>query len=169
MRSAVLLPLLLLLAAACSQVRSQGPPVNSNPTPANNNVVPSAAALSRLSQYNNFIIIYLTANSFDFLFATFPGANGISATNGIIPQLSAVPAGTPLSCLPADADGYLNATFGSACIPNTPYVLNNIINTSTTWLDDPTHTFYTSQYDINNGQMNGFVAVSLNSHTAALH
>ena len=160
MRSSLLLPLLLLVAAACSlvSVSSQGPPVNLNPTPASNNVPPSAAALSTLSQYSNFIIIYLTANSFDFLFAKFPGANGINATNGVVPQLSAVPTGTVLSCLPADADGYLNASFGSACVPNAPFVANNVIGLNTTWLDDPTHTFYTSQYDINNGAMNGFVS-----------
>ena len=158
MRSSFLFSVLLVLLAAASLVSSQGPPINNNPIPANNNVQPSAAALSTLNSFNNFVIIYLTANSYDFLFGAFPNGNGISATNGNIPQLTSVPSGSPYACLPADNNGYLNASFGAACVPNAPFVVNSIIGTNTTWLGDPTHTFYTSQYDINGGAMNGFVA-----------
>ena len=150
-------------------------------TPANNYKTPSSAATTTLNKYTNIVHIYLTANSFDFLFGAYPGANNIPtalAQSTFHPQITEAgyvgQNGTTFPCLPCDTAGYVTATsqpfntsactaqalaglVPGACIPNQPFEISRLIPSNVTWANDPKHTFYATQYNDNGGQMNGFV------------
>ena len=149
-------------------------------SPASNYKAPSSAATSKLNKYTNIVHIYLTANSFDFLFGAYPGANNIASAvnNGLYkPQITESGYignnGTTFPCLPCDTAGYITATstpynlsacttaalsgqVPGACIPNAPFEISSILPVNVTWANDPKHTFYATQYNDNGGQMNGF-------------
>ena len=153
-------------------------------SPASNNVPATTAAKSSLSKYTNLITIYLTANSFDFLFGAYPGANNLqrALTQGLYNQQLtengyvglATGAAANFSCLPCDTVGYITNTStpfnqsyctaaGQAagyCIPNAPFEVSSLIPQNKTWSNDPKHTFYATQYNDNGGAMNGFVWAS---------
>ena len=154
--------------ATCQPQSSQcGPFASETPCgpPADNALpAPSTSALSRLSAYTNIVVIYLTANSFDFLFATYPNADNIprALSNGLYnPQITELGylgrSNATYSCLPYDTQGYVTNTSQpyntSSCIPNQPFDISGLIPVNTTWVADPKHTFYATQYNINGGLM----------------
>ena len=168
-----LVSFLLLLSFASSQTLSNtcGPYAAPYPcgAPADNaSPGPSSAAQSLLSKYTNIVTIYLTANSFDFLFGAYPNANNIprAINNGLYnPQITETGylggSNQTYTCLPFDTVGYITNTSRpynlSSCIPNLPFEVSGTIPQNVTWANDPKHTFYATQYNQNGGLMNGFV------------
>ena len=140
---------------------------------------PSSSAIAALKKYSNIVTIYLTANSFDFLFGTYPNANNIqrALSNGLYnPQLTETGylgnSNATYACLPHDTVGYLTATSKpfntSSCIPNLPFEISGLIPKNVTWSSDPKHTFYATQYNNNGGLMNGFAWSAGKAGEAAL-
>ena len=148
-----------------------GSPFPCGPPSDNANPPPSTTASSLLAKYSNIVTIYLTANSFDFLFGAYPNANNIQRAiqNGLYnPQITETgylgASNQTYTCLPHDTVGYITNTSKpfntSSCIPNLPFEVSQLIPQNTTWPTDPKHTFYATQYNTNGGLMNGFVWAS---------
>ena len=88
--------------------------------------------------------------------------------------LNTTAAGGVYQCLPCDQVGYItnvtspfNSSYCTAqgnaagfCIPNQPFEASPYLPISTTWPNDPKHTFYATQYNDNGGAMNGFAWAS---------
>jgi len=130
---------------------------------------------ARLKEIEYFIIIYQENRSFDFMFGDFPGANGIP--DQVPPQLqfSNNPTdpysdGLPYETLPQPktqelflfGDNILDPRFPDD-LPNEPFLMDpfvdsfspNIFLSST---GDPVHRFYQCIGQINEGEMDKFVA-----------
>ena len=164
---ALLLSHSLPLTTSQPQSNECGPFASEVPCgPPADNALPaaSATARSRLNNYTNIVVIYLTANSFDFLFATYPNADNIqrAINNGLynaqITELGYLGrSNATYSCLPYDVEGYVTNTSmpfnTSSCIPNRPFEISGLIPINETWSHDPKHTWYATQYNINGGLM----------------
>lgn len=93
------------------------------------------------------IVIYQENWSFDALYGSFPGANGLANAAATIPQVDRF--GNPLTSAPQPTNGGPDARFPSS-IPIGPYNLNKYIQTSDK-TGDIVHRFYTEQLQIDNG------------------
>jgi acid phosphatase len=113
---------------------------------------------------NHIIVLYLENHSFDNLYGSFPGANGLA--NATPAQMTQVDKqGVPFATLPAP----LAAAQGTAPrepdprfpadLANKPFQLNQYVSP-----DDKTgdmiHAYYREQYQIDGGKMDGFAAWS---------
>ena len=124
----------------------------------------AADAPRGLNQIDNIVVIYAENRSFDNLYGTFPGANGIS--NAKYPQLDRD--GSPLKELPPVWTGITARSImpviteaESAHLPNSPFAIDdpkgfNIPMTVVT--RDLWHLFYQNQMQIDGGRNDRFVA-----------
>ena len=134
-------------------------------------VAPGALAKSRPFRHiDHFVVIYLENHSFDNLYGTFPGANGLTAPIRRTPSRSICPATSSSAssrtirisprrrCLRTPA-ARRTATRSTATSANAPFG-----STATSRLDQKTgdlvHRFYQEQFQIDGGKMDKFVAWS---------
>ncbi len=128
-------PVLTLVQAGASQ----GPGPNGN--------------IGALAGINHLVVIYDENHSFDNLYGSFPGANGISnASDAATTQVDL--SGQPYTCLP-QTDPHLVGT----CLPDRPFDITQFVpaNQKTR---DLVHRYYQEQIQIDGGLMDKFVAVS---------
>ena len=134
-------------------------------------VAPGALAKSRPFRHiNHFVVIYLENHSFDNLYGTFPGANGLNGADpahtiqvdlsGHVfkcleqndPQLTSPP-------LPADACSTANGDAFNSHFTNAPFRIDGYVppNMKTR---DLVHRYYQNQVQIDGGKNDKFVAAS---------
>jgi len=131
------------------------------------------------SPIEHLIVIYLENWTFDALYGTFPGVDGIVRRTGtptLLPQVDRL--GTPLPYLPTpplignDSNGdipppggrldprFLTALAGTP-MPNRPFDLAKVVPL-TSFTGDLAHRFYNEQVQIDDGRMDKFAAYSDN-------
>ncbi len=106
-----------------------------------------------------FVVIYLENHSFDNLFGTYPGADGLAAARTGPPQVDA--AGKTYTRLPRPFDpgaGEPDPRFPGD-LPNQPFFIDDFVGIDD-FTPDPIHRFYHQQQQINRGRMDRFVQVS---------
>lgn len=143
-RRAAMLCLLALIAAGALRAR------------------PAQRATASLVDVQNVIVIYQENWSFDSLFGFFPGANGIAnAKDDTIRQEDKN--GKAYTTLPQPVDNRLNPPAPDprfpASLPVAPFDVAKYVKPEDT-TGNPLHRFYQQQLQINNGDMNRFVAWS---------
>ena len=114
--------------------------------PAHGHALPRESLL----QVQHIIVISMENHSFDNLFGTFPGANGIAGSHPD-PQLDDNE--QPYATLPVE-DKRLPQD-----LPNAPFLLNDYVSLEEK-TTDPVHRFLQEQFQINDGKMDKFVATS---------
>ena len=110
-------------------------------------------AAPTLAAVKHIVVIYLENHSFDNLFGSWPGADGLTAES--IAQVD--PTGTPYATLPQY--GPYPAAVESlydAGIPNGPFDLTAYFQENA-YTNDLLHRFYQEQYQINGGRMDSYV------------
>jgi phospholipase C len=134
-------------------------------------VAPGALAKSRPFRHiNHFVVIYLENHSFDNLYGTFPGANGLNGADpahtiqvdlsGHVfkcleqndPQLTSPP-------LPADACSTANGDAFNSHFTNAPFRIDGYVPPDMK-TRDLVHRYYQNQVQIDGGKNDKFVAVS---------
>ena len=148
----VLLSLLALFEPSFSQTTTSP----SFFTPATINAqTPSAAAQAKLKKYTNFVVIYLENQSFDYLFGSYPGANGIpKALLSYRPQVDF--AGNVLATLPPCGNADVSTCGFPSNLPNVPFEGSQYIPVDQTTTFDPTHAYYNEQFQLNGGLSNRY-------------
>jgi acid phosphatase len=120
------------------------------------------AAATGLDKIQNIVVIYAENRSFDHLFGSFPGADGIAqATAEQKTQLDFD--GKPLPRLPAVySGGKPDSRFPTAGLPNGPFRIDAppINGRLDQVLLSPWHLYYQNREQINGGANNKFVAAS---------
>jgi len=117
------------------------------------------AAPTGLDRIDTIVVIYAENRSFDNLYGSFPGANGL-ATAAVVPQVDHD--GTPMPHLPAvRKKGAIDPAFPPH-LPNQPFAIDRPpINLSlATATGDLVHQFYENQEQIDGGRNDRFAAVS---------
>ncbi|NDD31734.1 MAG: acid phosphatase, partial [Proteobacteria bacterium] len=112
-------------------------------------VLPSAPAPSRYAgKVDHIVVIYMENRSFDSLYGSFPGANGL-ANATTFKQVDL--AGVPYATLPSGNSGI------PAGMPVAPFDLSIVAPVDSESDLDVTHQFYQEQAEINGGKMDRFV------------
>lgn len=142
--------------AACGGSSSSAPVAGPAPAPS-----PSAGPTLR-SAIKNVVVIYQENWSFDALYGSFPGANGLANAAAAIPQIDKL-SGAPITTEPQPLangrpDPNLAAVAGK---PIGPYSLLDFIQPSQL-TGDIVHRFYQEQSQIDGGKMDGFMTWSDN-------
>jgi phospholipase C len=115
-------------------------------------VVDAGPAAPPLSALKHLVVVYLENHSFDNLYGSYPGAEGLASASAKVPQIDVL-TGAVLTTLP-QAD------------PNIPLMLANEPFDITKFVPanqktkDLVHRFYQEQQQINGGKMDSFVSVS---------
>ncbi|WP_394834623.1 alkaline phosphatase family protein [Pendulispora rubella] len=111
---------------------------------------PIEAAPPPLSSLGHIVVIFMENHSFDNLYGSYPGAEGLSSGSAKIPQLDPS-SGNPYSTLP-QTDSNIPTN-----LPNEPFDITNHapLHQAT---KDLTHRYYQEIAQINAGAMNLFVA-----------
>jgi phospholipase C len=131
---------------------------------------PSAMAGRPLKHIDHFVVIYLENHSFDNLYGSFPGANGLSDADAAH-TLQVDLAGNPMKCLqqndpnltspplPADECSVANGDPFDSHFANEPFGIDQYVP-----LDQKTrdlvHRYYQNQVQIDGGKNDKFVAAS---------
>src|SRR5262249_25938244 len=120
------------------------------------------AADNPLGKVNHIIVIYQENWSFDGLYGSFPGANGLAnATAAETTQVDK--SGAPYATLPPPINTNLKPaapdTRIPANLPNGPFDLSQYI-APTDKSGDLVHRYYQEQYQIDGGKMDKFAAWS---------
>ena len=114
-----------------------------------------------LEQIEHVVVMYLENRSFDHLFGTFPGANGLANAGAAGVQVDE--AGQPYATLPPPLDLRSKPTAPYARIteplPNGPFALDRYYRPDQQ-LGSLIHAYYQQQAQINGGRMNRFAQVS---------
>ncbi len=110
--------------------------------------------IGALAGINHLVVIYDENHSFDNLYGSFPGANGISRARDTATTQVDLATGQPYTCLP-QTDSHLIGT----CLPDQPFDITKFVpaNQKTR---DLVHKFYQEQVQIDGGRMDHFVTVS---------
>jgi phospholipase C len=136
-RFRLLLPVLALVAAACASM------------------APGPSAIDRI---NHVVVIYQENWSFDGLFGTFPGANGLANAGDTVKQTDRD--GRPYATLPSSIDNRERPPAPDpripAGLPVAPFNLGLFVKAEDT-AGNPVHRFYQQQYQINRGKMDRFI------------
>src|SRR5207245_1653995 len=131
-----------LLLASCTPPR----PVAASPSPG-------------IEQIGHVIVVYLENRSFDGLYGSFSGANGLPQAGAIAPQLDK--AGNPFVALPRAMDNSKTPAVVDARFPadlvNRPFDLATYAPPDQA-IGNPVHRFYQEQLQIDGGKMDRFVA-----------
>ena len=141
----------LVLLSLCHLTSSQTSTSPSFFTPATINVqAPSAAAVAKLKKYQQFVVLYLEGQSFDHLFGTYPGANGIpKARLAYRPQVDF--SGNVLTSLPPCSNADPSTCGFPSGLPNLPFEGSQYIPLNATTPFDSTQSYYTEQFQLNGG------------------
>jgi phospholipase C len=105
-----------------------------------------------LSQLGHVVVIYLENWSFDSLYGSYPGAEGLSSPAAQIPQIDAA-TGLPYTTLP-QVDPHIPLG-----LPNQPFNIGAFVPPDQL-IHDLVHRFYQEQAQIDGGKMDRFVTVS---------
>jgi acid phosphatase len=109
----------------------------------------------------HIIVVYLENHSFDNLFGTFPGANGLARAGAAARQVDAD--GKPYARLPPVFDAYKKPPGPDprfpANLPNRPFLIDKYVNQSDK-VPDLVHRYYQEQAQIDGGKMDKFAAIS---------
>jgi phospholipase C len=136
-RLRLLVPVLALVAAACASM------------------APGPSAIDRI---NHVVVIYQENWSFDGLFGTFPGANGLANAGDTVKQTDRD--GRPYATLPPSIDNRERPPAPDpripAGLPVAPFNLGLYVKAEDT-AGNPVHRFYHQQYQINGGKMDRFI------------
>ncbi len=110
--------------------------------------------IGALAGINHLVVIYEENHSFDNLYGSFPGANGISRASDTATTQVDLATGQPYTCLP-QTDSHLIGT----CLSDQPFDITKFVpaNQKTR---DLVHKFYQEQVQIDGGRMDHFVTVS---------
>jgi len=98
------------------------------------------------------VVIYLENHSFDNLYGSFPGANGLAFAAGHETQVDG--GGTPFTTLPQTATSPFPTTLANAPFDITQYVPANMK------IPDLVHRYYQEQQQIDGGRMDKFAFIS---------
>lgn len=116
-------------------------------------LLPTASfAADKLDPIKHIIVIYLENRSFDNLFGTYPGANGFQDKVHVQTQKD----GTPYATLPQATMHHRPDKRFPADLPNEPFLISKYVPYHDVY-GDPTHRFYQTQQQINDGKMDKFV------------
>ncbi len=114
-----------------------------------------------INKINHLIVIYQENWSFDSLYGSFPGANGIANAGDAVKQVDK--SGTPYTVLPQPIDTTLKPPGPDprfpADLPVQPFDLSKYV-TPDKKTGDLVHRYYQEQYQIDGGKMDKFVAWS---------
>jgi phospholipase C len=111
-----------------------------------------AAAGNRIDRIGHLVVIYMENHSFDSLYGSFPGAEGLSSPTANVAQIDDA-TGVPYPTLPQVDDRI------PLDLPNAPFDLSAYIPADMTTVD-PLHHFYRQQWQINGGKMDRFATIS---------
>ncbi|MEG1113960.1 MAG: alkaline phosphatase family protein, partial [Janthinobacterium sp.] len=127
------------------------------PTVTRQDMAATVAADPKLAKIGQIVVVYMENRSFDHLFGTFPGADGIA--NGHAPDTTTQtgPDGKPYAMLPAVAldKGGLDPRF-KADIANAPFRMEPSVSLGDKTAS-PVHAFWTHKRQINDGKNDRFV------------
>lgn len=138
--------IIALLVALWAPGESTGP-VTAGPPAAT-----AAQPTEPLQNIDHFVIIFMENHTFDNLYGLFPGANGVNAPGGKVPQVDQH--GNVYPALPMPP----NVGVPSG-LPNEPFVVNQYVP-MTTPIATPNHEFFIHQLQINRGAMNKYIPYS---------
>ncbi len=124
------------------------------------------------NKVKNIVVIYAENRSFDNLFGTFPGANGIPAADKIVAQTDRDDANTVLMKLPQTWGGVTAAGQAATVtqaqsdnLPNAPFAIETAFTSASgatlsasIVTRDLYHRFYENQMQINDGKIDKYVA-----------
>lgn len=120
-----------------------------------------AAGPADLAKIEHIVVIYLENRSFDHIFGSFPGANGLANAGASAIQVDETD--HPYAFLPAPLDlrpkppaPYAQIT---ERLPNGPFSLDRFLRSDQV-LGSLVHAYYQQQAQINDGKMNRFALVS---------
>jgi phospholipase C len=125
--------------------------------------VPAAAASGAdvLSKINHIVVIYQENWSFDSLYGSFPGANGLAKDASTVPQVDKN--GQPYSALPPIVNTNLKPPAPDPRFPTNlpvqPFDASKYVPDDMD-TGDLVHRFYQEQYQIDGGKMDKYVAYS---------
>ena len=122
----------------------------------------SAGAVDpRLAQIQHIVVMYLENHSFDNLYGTFPGADGIAHADATEVQVNDI--GLPYQTLPSILDSSRNPPVADsrfpADLPTQPFNLLRYVQVSEA-TPDLVQRFYQEQLQIDGGQMDKYVLYS---------
>jgi phospholipase C len=109
------------------------------------------APLRSLGDVRHLVIIYLENRSFDHLYGSYPGAEGLSSPSARIAQIDNA-TGMPYPSLPQSDIHFPD-------LPNQPFDISQFLPAHQT-TEDPVHQFFREQSQINGGKMDKFVTES---------
>lgn len=119
----------------------------------------SAQANNGINQINHVVVIYQENWSFDSLYGSFPGANGLSNAGAAVNQVDK--AGKPYTTLPQPLNNSLKPpgpdTRIPANLPVAPFDLSKYIAPGDK-SGDIVHRYYQNQYQIDGGKNDKFIA-----------
>src|SRR5260370_5975512 len=110
--------------------------------------------IGALAGINHLVVIYDENHSFDNLYGSFPGANGISRASDTATTQVDLATGEPYTCLP-QTDSHLVGT----CLPDQPFDITKYVPADQK-TRDLVHRYYQEQVQIDGGKMDQFVTVS---------
>jgi phospholipase C len=116
-------------------------------------------AYAATNPINHVIVIYQENWSFDGLYGSFPGANGLANAGKAAQQVDK--GGTPYTTLPQPVDSGKKAPDARfpADLPNGPFDATKYVSADQK-TGDLVHRYYQEQYQIDSGRMDKFVAYS---------
>ncbi|HZB96917.1 MAG TPA: alkaline phosphatase family protein, partial [Herpetosiphonaceae bacterium] len=124
-------------------------------------VAPSASAARPIDRINHVVVIYQENWSFDGLYGTFPGANGLANAGNAVKQVDKQ--GQPYTTLPQPIDTGKKPPAPDprfpANLPMQPFDAAQYVAPDQQ-TGDLVHRFYQQQYQIDGGKMDKFVAWS---------
>ena len=113
-----------------------------------------------LAGINHLVVIYDENHSFDNLYGSFPGANGISRASKTSTTQVDMATGLPYTCLPQN-DSHLTSPPlpAGTCFANKPFDITQYVAADKK-TRDLVHRYYQEQVQIDGGKMDKFVTVS---------
>ena len=125
------------------------------------NNVPTATGLNKLNQ---FVVIYLENHSFDNLYGSYPGAEGLASATDNVLQID--PSGNPYQTLPPPVDS--TTMMPDPAFPtnlkNAPFDLEvykpGVSTMPSVMIPDLVHRYYQEQSQIDGGRMDKYAQVS---------
>lgn len=131
---------------------------------------PPGRRASGLERVGNILVVYMENRSFDNLFGTYPGANGIARAGTRAMQRdrdgqvyrTLPPALLPFEGYFPDNPPELRAIEALVGMPNRPFAVDGVRPgvTADTYIRDIVHLFYTQRAQVNGGAMDRFAAWS---------
>ena len=113
----------------------------------------TVTCLPAIEQIGHIVVIFMENHSFDNLYGSFPGVEGLASPTAIVPQIDDA-TGLPYPTLPQVSGSNVPADLPNRPFDITPYVPENEKTI------DMVHRFYQEQQQINAGKMDRYATVS---------